>query len=84
MTGVAVGSGVGIGRGVGNVTGVGVEGIVTGVAVGCGVAEAMPATAVAILASVVASISWEEGPQAIRAMSSTAARMGSSRANILW
>jgi hypothetical protein len=56
---------------VGNVTGVGVDGMVTGVAVGCGVDVAMPAIAVAILASVVASISSMDGPQATSAINST-------------
>lgn len=83
ITGVAVGCGVGIGNGVGKVTGVGVEGKVTGVAVGCGVAVAMPATAVAIFASVVASISWEEGPQATSAMNITAVSVESKCLDIL-
>ena len=62
-TGVGVGSGVGMGNGVGNVTGVGVDGMMTGVEVGCGVGFTIPAIAVAIFASVVASISCAVGPQ---------------------
>ena len=67
-TGVGVGSGVGMGNGVGNVTGVGVDGMITGVEVGCGVAVTIPAIAVAIFASVVASISRAVGPQPSKAM----------------
>ena len=82
VTGVAVGSGVRIGNGVGNVTGVAVGGMVAGVAVGWGVAVAMPVMAVAILASVVASISSVDGPQAASMTSSIAANAGSSRADV--
>lgn len=53
-------------------TGVGVDGMVTGVAVGCGVEVAMAAMAVAILASVVASTSSGDGPQATSAISNMA------------